>query len=376
MQVSGCLSAPIRQFQQAARRVFKPFQDFSHVAIPRIIYFGSVILHYQKLGLKIVKVSIKVTLHFCSELTEKVEKALIGIALWSISFKLFFEIPALYEKSRKFEKSLRTRDSGEIAWAAFDLAMKPCKVLDALLSLGKSVNKLFEITWLQLFQIATTPLSILCLSFKFLKRVYKITFLIIEYRQLIHITEDTLVAYLNEKIGITVSEGEELGLQAGEHWKVDFNEQKIESEEEETNGEQKKGIFEKAAKSEFRESSERLQSLKIHRLSRRVSKRIVSFMRNAKNHLALQKGVSKTELNLVLCDIRKLFLRQTVMDTGKALIVVAQVVFEVAALVFNFYNITFQLSFSVAKTLFSTFKILYIEKRMRVGLKKPEFYPV
>lgn len=377
MRIGACFPTAFGRFQDYISFRMDPVRKQLDIAIVCIFSFGSLVAYYQKIGLKIVKITLKIVVQTCAETAKKVERVIIGVALWSISLKLFFQIPSLYEKTKKFEKSLRTKNSGAIGWALLELAVKPFQILNSLLSLGNAVHKLVELNWLQLFQFAVTPLQIFCLSYRLFKRVHKICILILEYRELVLITEQKgLVEYLNQKIGTTTDEIERVEEEVNREWNVEFHAQKEQIQNEINQPIQKQGLFEERAQASFLEKVRTIEALKVSRLKRHVDKKIVSFMKEALAHLSQNREtISRQDKALILKDIKKLFLRRAMLDAGNALFIIAQVVAQIASEVFLLLNPLFFLVFSIAKTAFSTFKFLYMERKLGSGLHKSEFFP-
>lgn len=376
------------------------------ILIARIILgdFADEFIRYYKLGVKILNTILKVVVLNYSELAEKVGRVVASIALFTLSLKFIVQLKSIYMDSKRFERNYRLSDREGIVASFAAMVIKPFEIIDGILSLGKSLNTLYGLTWIQLFTLATTPIAVALLCYATISRIYKALMIGLEFSELPHINSDRkkftpensveVINYLQKKVGITPQEREKIEIDTIQRYKIVLREkgsdqssiqknskrEKVEKQTDElfktSNLNPKLDQLETLANDHFRREIKLLKQRKINRLKRRIDKKTVKYMKtahqffnNSDNSQAALKKTFKT-----YHDIKKLVIRRTVFNVGKMLFSVAKVIAYIASLFFITLNPVIPFLLTLSSTAFSIFKHVFTYQRMNHGLKNPEFY--
>ncbi len=340
---------------------------------------------YYKIVMKIVKSTHKLIGHAFSETEEKINKLINYLGLASI-LKAGFILKSFYDDSVELEKCVRIGDTEGIIWKSLDLAIKPFDLGNSILSFGKSLDKIIGISWITLFSFVVAPLSLALLCYETIKSVYNLIMISIELSQMPTSADRAHYLdfrnYLEEKVGVTKAERKKIEAEVQDEYSIIFASLKHKKNSRISLSpkifvrprEKALETLEREAEKELNKRVEVLKDRKINRLERHIDRKIVAYMKKAKEYVDENPG-KDISAEHILSDIRMLTIRKLIFNVGDTLFNIAEVIMSIVSMIIPYLTAVVPLGLSLASTGFSITKNFYQTYGMGNGLHNPEFYP-
>lgn len=343
---------------------------------------------YYKITEKVLKTVLKAVKASMTETEEKVNQAIAWLGLSSI-ISACFNIKSFFSNSIELEKCIKIKDIEGLLWALLELIKEPFDFASNLISFGKSLDKLIGITWIALFSVVTSPLSLALSCFDTIKSIYDTVMIAIEYSEMPNwdASDSSLKfkEYLNRKLGVTENELKQIEKEVLEDYKLEIKNSKYQRDA--TNSSVKNWenapLYQSEPRADpdnlqismERDLAQRVQIVKDRKrkiLQRHTDKKIVSYMLEAKRFIEESPGKDH-KAETALEDLKKMTARKIALNSSDTFFSIANITISVVAMIFPLLHPAVQISFSLAKCGFSIGKKFYQEYGLTSGLVNPEF---